>query len=317
MSALVIAEHNNALLHPATLATIAAAHQLAVPVQVLVIGYQCEQVAQEVSRYEGINEVILINDEVYQHQLAENTAPIIVEFADKATHILAPSTTFGKNLLPRVAGLLEVGLVSDIIHVFNQETFLRPIYAGNALAKVKSLDNVKLITVRTTAFSPVEAGTQQAAIRKEQKKVKNNQTTFVATELTRSERPDLSTAKIIIAGGRGLQSAENFKLLEQIATQLNAAIGASRAAVDAGFVPNDYQIGQTGKIVAPDLYLAIGISGAIQHIAGMKESKVIVAINKDPEAPIFNVADYGLVGDLFKLLPELQHALSELGYKLN
>lgn len=315
MVALVIAEHDNKTLFPETLNTISAAQKLKQEVKVMVIGYQCDQVAMEASQYEGVKEVIHIDDIVYEHQLAENTAKLISEFAKNVSHVLAPATTFGKNLLPRVAALLDVGQISDISEIINESTFVRPIYAGNALATVESLDGIKVLTVRTTAFTPVSKTDQKAPIKKEQKVIPNDQAKFIERQLTQSDRPTLTAAKIIISGGRGLQNADNFKLLEELANQLGAAIGASRAAVDAGFVPNDYQVGQTGKVVAPDLYIAIGISGAIQHLAGMKDSKIIVAINKDPDAPIFSVADYGLVADLFKVLPELQEELTKLGYK--
>jgi electron transfer flavoprotein alpha subunit len=314
MIALVIAEHNNHVLFPSTLATVQAALQLHCPVNVLVVGYHCESVAEEMAHYQGVAEVIHIDEGVYEHQLAENMAELIAEFAPNYSHLLAPANTFGKNLMPRVAGLLEVGQVSDMMHVINASTFVRPIYAGNALTTVESLDPIKVITVRTTLFQEVGKTSQKAPLKKETKIIENKHTRFVNRQLNQSDRPDLTEAKIIVSGGRGLQRSDNFKLLEQLADQLGAAIGASRAAVDAGFVPNDYQVGQTGKVVAPDLYIAIGISGAIQHIAGMKDSKVIVAINKDPDAPIFDIADYGLVADLFDVLPELQQELAKLGY---
>jgi electron transfer flavoprotein alpha subunit len=315
MTTLVIAEHDNQQLAHNTLTTIGAAKKFNSSVSVLVIGYQCVAIAQEVACYEGVSDVIHIDDQVYEHQLAENIAKAIVQVAVKMSHILAPASTFGKNVLPRVAALLDKGQISEITEILNDSTFIRPIYAGNALETVESLDDVKIVTVRATAFAPVERFDHSVAtIRQEKIVIENRQAQFINRQFTQSERPNLTEAKIVISGGRGLQNADNFKLLEQLANQLGAAIGASRAAVDAGFVPNDYQVGQTGKVVAPDLYIAVGISGAIQHLAGMKDSKVVVAINKDPEAPIFAVADYGLVGDLFKILPEVSKELSDLGY---
>lgn len=314
MSILVIAEHNNHSLAQSSLSTIAAATQLHSEVNVLVAGFECQSVAQEVAGYQGVSSVICVDDIVYQYHLAENLAQLISSFAAGFTHILMPATTFGKNVLPRVAGLLVKAQISDIIQIIDYKTFVRPIYAGNALETVESLDTIKLITVRPTSFSAVEKSEQNAPIVEEKIVFENKQVKFVDRKFTQSERPELTSAKIVISGGRGLQNAENFKLLEQIANQLNAAIGASRAAVDQGFVPNDFQVGQTGKVVAPNLYIAVGISGAIQHLAGMKDSKIIVAINKDPDAPIFAIADYGLVGDLFKILPEFSDELSKLGY---
>ncbi len=314
MTVLVIAEHNNHQIFHTTANVLQAAVELQAEVKVLVAGYQCQSVAEEVATYQGVTEVLLLDQSVYEHQLAENLTKVISGLAPQFNYVLAPADTFGKNLLPRVAGLLELGMISDVIKIIDQTTFLRPIYAGNAIAKVESLDAIKLMTIRATAFGLAPKGNQQAVIHKLQTEVENKQSTFIKQELTESDRPDLMAAKIVVSGGRGFQNADNFKLLEQLAKQLGAAIGASRAAVDAGFVPNDYQVGQTGKVVAPELYIAVGISGAIQHIAGMKESKVVVAINKDPEAPIFDIADYGLVGDLFAILPELQHELTKIGY---
>ena len=322
MNALVIAEHNNIELFHTTLTTIKAALLLHRHVKVLVVGYQCASVAEDVAQYAGVNEVILVDDVVYEYQLAENMAALIANMAKDYSHLLAPATTFGKNLMPRVAGLMGVGQISDIVKVIDESTFVRPIYAGNAFATVASSDTIKVITVRGTSFEQVKKTDatngefEKATVRRAEDIIPNRQSRFVDRQLTKSDRPELTAAKIVIAGGRGLQNSDNFKILEQLANQLGAAIGASRAAVDAGFVPNDYQVGQTGKVVAPLLYFAIGISGAIQHIAGMKDSKVIVAINKDPDAPIFSVADYGLVGDLFKILPELQQELIKLGYKV-
>lgn len=314
MATLIIAEHDNKKLNPNTLAALGAAAQIGNSNWVLVVGYECHLVAEEVSKYRCVDEVIWVDHSVYKHHLAENSAELIIKLVSGVTHILGPASTFGKNLLPRVAALLNVGQISDVIQVVDQVTFIRPIYAGNALETIESLDPIKIMTIRTTAFIPSVMHEQSAPIREEKIVVENKRVRFVGRELTQSERPDLTVAKIVVSGGRGFQSTDKFKLLEGLAKQLGAAIGASRAAVDAGFVSNDYQVGQTGKVVAPDLYLAIGISGAVQHLAGMKDSKVIVAINKDPDAPIFKVSDYGIVGDLFKILPELQEELSKLGY---
>jgi len=309
MSILVIAEHDHAALKAATLNTVTAAAKLGGEIHVLVAGSGCAAAAQAAARLAGVAKLKLADAPHYAELTAENLAALIHAHAAGYSHILAPATTFGKNLLPRVAALLDVAQISEICGVESPDTFIRPIYAGNALATVKSSDAVKVITVRTTAFdacgqgnaAPVEAIAAGPDL---------GLTQLVGRELTRSERPELGAAKVVVSGGRGLASSENYhRLLEPLADRLGAALGASRAAVDAGFVPNDYQVGQTGKVVAPQLYLAIGISGAIQHLAGMKDSKVIVAINKDPDAPIFSVADYGLVGDLFQIVPELTAAL--------
>jgi electron transfer flavoprotein alpha subunit len=313
MSILVIAEHDHAALKAATLNTVAAAAQLGAQlgteIHVLVAGANCAAAAQAAAALAGVARVKLADAPLYAEQTAENLAALIVANAGGYTHIIGPATTFGKNLLPRVAALLDVAQISEICGIESPDTFIRPIYAGNALATVKSADAVKVITVRTTAFDAVGQG-GSAAVENIAAGPDLGLTQLVGRELTKSARPELGAAKVIVSGGRGLSSGENFhKLLEPLADKLNAALGASRAAVDAGFVPNDYQVGQTGKIVAPQLYIAIGISGAIQHLAGMKDSKVIVAINKDPDAPIFQVADYGLVGDLFQLVPELTAAL--------
>jgi len=309
MRILVIAEHDNALLKAATLHTVAAAQKIGGEIHVFVAGSDCGPVAQAAARLNGVAVVKLADAAHYRDQTAENLAVLIHAHAAGYTHILAPATTFGKNLLPRVAALLDVAQISEICAVENFDTFVRPIYAGNALATVKSLDPVKVITVRTTAFDAVGEG-GAATIENIAAGPDLGLTQLVGRELTKSARPELGAAKIVVSGGRGLASSENYhKLLEPLADKLGAALGASRAAVDAGFVPNDYQVGQTGKVVAPQLYIAIGISGAIQHLAGMKDSKVIVAINKDPDAPIFQVADYGLVGDLFQIVPELTAAL--------
>ncbi|MGH7115627.1 MAG: electron transfer flavoprotein subunit alpha/FixB family protein [Stellaceae bacterium] len=306
MTALVVAEHDNRVLKPATLNALAAAKEIAGDdVDILVAGLGCRAVAETAAQIPGVKRVRLADDAAYEHGLAENLAPLLVELASGYTHLLAPATTAGKNLMPRVAALLDVMQVSDISAVVSPDTFVRPIYAGNALATVQSKDPIKVITVRGTAFPPGEAKGGSAPIEPVAPTGAAGLSEFVRAELSKSERPELTSARIVISGGRGMQSGDNFHLLEKVADQLGAAVGASRAAVDAGFVPNDYQVGQTGKIVAPELYIAVGISGAIQHLAGMKDSKVIVAINKDEEAPIFQIADYGLVGDLFKILPEL------------
>ena len=310
MAALVVAEHDNKTLKPATLNAVAAASEIAAgAVDILVAGKDCRAVAEAAAKIVGARKVLLADDAAYEHGLAENVAPLVVEIAQNYSHLMATATTSGKNLMPRVAALLDVMQISDISAVVSPDTFVRPIYAGNALATVQSKDSVKVITVRGTAFPPVEATGGSAAIEPVQTTGATGLSEFVGAELSKSERPELTSARIIVSGGRGMQSGENFHLLEKVADQLGAAVGASRAAVDAGFVPNDYQVGQTGKIVAPELYIAVGISGAIQHLAGMKDSKVIVAINKDEEAPIFQIADYGLVGDLFKILPELADEL--------
>jgi len=309
MSILVIAEHDNAALKAATLNTVTAAAKIGGEIHVLVAGTSCAAAAQAAAALAGVAKVKLADAAHYAEQTAENLAALVVANAAGYTHILAPATTFGKNLLPRVAALLDVAQISEICGVETPDTFVRPIYAGNALATVKSADAVKVITVRTTAFDAVGQG-GSAAVEPIAAGPDLGLTQLVGRELTKSARPELGAAKVIVSGGRGLASGENYhSLLEPLADKLNAALGASRAAVDAGFVPNDYQVGQTGKVVAPQLYIAVGISGAIQHLAGMKDSKVIVAINKDPDAPIFQVADYGLVGDLFQLVPELSAAL--------
>ena len=309
MAILVIAEHDNAALKAATLNTVSAAAKLGGEIHVLVAGSGCAAAVQAAATLAGVIKVKSADAAHYADQTAENLAALIVANAQGYTHILAPATTFGKNVLPRVAALLDVAQISEICGVESADTFVRPIYAGNALATVKSADEVKVVTVSTTAFDAVGQG-GSASVENIPAGPDLGLTQVVGRELTKSERPELGAAKVIVSGGRGLASGENYhKLLEPLADKLNAALGASRAAVDAGFVPNDYQVGQTGKVVAPQLYLAIGISGAIQHLAGMKDSKVIVAINKDPDAPIFSVADYGLVGDLFQLVPELTAAL--------
>jgi electron transfer flavoprotein alpha subunit len=309
MSILIIAEHDNASLRPATLNTLTAAGELDGEVHILIAGADCAGAADAAAKLPGVAKVRVADAPEYGHELAENLAPLIAKLATDYTHVLAPATTFGKNVMPRAAALLDVQQVSDISAIEGADTFVRPIYAGNAMATVKSLDTIKLITVRATAFEAAAEDGGSAVTETVESTGDTGLASFVGQELTKSERPELTTAGIVISGGRGMQSGENFAMLERIADKLGAAVGASRAAVDAGFVPNDYQVGQTGKVVAPDLYIAIGISGAIQHLAGMKDSKVIVAINKDEEAPIFQVADYGLVADLFQAVPELEEAL--------
>ena len=306
MSTLVIAEHDNSSLKPATLSAVAAAHALGADTDILVAGADCGAVATAAAAVAGVGKVLVADNAAYGHQLAENVSLLIADVAANYDNILAPDTTNGKNIMPRVAALLDVGQISDIIAVESADTFQRPIYAGNVIATVKSSDAKKVITVRSTAFDGVAAEGGSATIEAVDAVHDAGISTFVGEEVAVSDRPELTAASVVISGGRGMQNGDNFKLLEGIADKLGAAIGASRAAVDAGFVPNDMQVGQTGKIVAPDLYIAVGISGAIQHLAGMKDSKVIVAINKDEDAPIFQVADYGLVADLFDALPEFE-----------
>ncbi len=305
MSVLVIAEHEAGQLKPATLHTVTAAARIGGDIHVLVAGSGAQGVAEAAAKVAGVAKVLLADAPAYAHGLAEPVSALIVGLAQGYSHLLAPATTFGKNVMPRVAALLDVAQLSDVTAVVSADTFVRPIYAGNALATVQSKDAVKVVTVRGTAFECAAAEGGAAAVEAVAAAADPAVSSFVSQQLSKSERPELTSARIILSGGRGMQSGENFTLLEQVADKLGAAVGASRAAVDAGFVPNDFQVGQTGKIVAPDLYIAVGISGAIQHLAGMKDSKVIVAINKDEEAPIFQVADYGLVADLFKALPEL------------
>ena len=310
MSVLVIAEHDNAELKPATLNTVAAAAQLG-DVDILVAGENCNAVANTAAKIAGVGRVLRADASALKTGLAENVAPLIVQLSSGYSHILAPATTNGKNIMPRVAALLDVAQISEITSVVSADTFVRPIYAGNAMATVQSADAIKIITVRTTGFDAAPAEGGSAALEDVSNITDAALSSFAGQELTVSERPELTSAKVVISGGRGMQSGENFPMLEEIADKLGAAVGASRAAVDAGFVPNDYQVGQTGKVVAPDLYIAVGISGAIQHLAGMKDSKVIVAINKDEEAPIFQVADYGLVADLFEAVPDLSAELNK------
>jgi electron transfer flavoprotein alpha subunit len=313
MAVLVVADHDNAGLRPATLNTLTAAGELASKldstVDILVAGSDCAGAGAAAAKLPGVAKVRLADAPEYGHELAENLAPLIAKLAADYSHVLAPASTFGKNVLPRAAALLDVQQISEITEIVDADTFVRPIYAGNAMATVKSSDPIKVITVRSTAFEPAAEDGGSAATETVESTGDSGLSSFLGQELTKSERPELTTAGIVISGGRGMQSGENFAMLERIADKLGAAVGASRAAVDAGFVPNDYQVGQTGKVVAPDLYIAVGISGAIQHLAGMKDSKVIVAINKDEDAPIFQVADYGLVADLFQAVPELEEAL--------
>ncbi|MCC6077267.1 electron transfer flavoprotein subunit alpha/FixB family protein [Pseudomonas sp. GCM10022188] len=309
MAILVIAEHNNAALAAATLNTVAAAAQIGGDIHVLVAGQGCAAVAEAAAKVAGVAKVLVADNAAFAHQLPENVAPLVAELGKNYSHVLAAATTNGKNVLPRVAALLDVDQISEIVKVVSADTFQRPIYAGNAIATVQSSAAVKVITVRSTGFDPVAAEGGSAAIEAVAAGNDAGISAFVGEELAKSDRPELSSARIVISGGRGMQNGDNFALLYKLADKLGAAVGASRAAVDAGFVPNDLQVGQTGKIVAPELYIAVGISGAIQHLAGMKDSKVIVAINKDEEAPIFQVADYGLVADLFEAVPELEKSL--------
>jgi len=314
MTSLVLAEHDNAALKDATHKTVTAAAQISTPVHVLVAGENCAGVAEAAAKITGVEKVLLADAPAYARQLAEPMETLILSLADKYDAVLAPATTTGKNILPRVAAKLDTPQVSEIVRVLSPDTFERPIYAGNAIETVQAPAGKTIVTVRTTAFVAAAEG-GQAVIEKVAAPADSGLSKFAGETLSKSERPELTSARIVISGGRGLGSRENFKLLDSIADKLHAAVGASRAAVDAGFVPNDYQVGQTGKAVAPDLYIAVGISGAIQHLAGMKDSRKIVAINKDGEAPIFQVADYGLVGDLFKILPELDDELAKRGYK--
>ncbi len=309
MSVLVLAEHNHKSIKPVTLNVITAARKIDADVHVLVAGSDCSEAAEQATKIHGVTKIIKCDAPELARRLAENIAPVIVPLAENYTHVLAPASTFGKNVMPRVAALLDTQQISDITAIIDADTFERPFYAGNAIATVKSSDAKKIITVRGTAFDPVKADGGNSPIEDITGTGDSGLSTFIKEELSQSDRPELTAAKIVVSGGRGVGSTENFALIEKLADKLGAAIGASRAAVDAGYVPNDYQVGQTGKVVAPELYIAIGISGAIQHLAGMKGSKVIVAINKDEEAPIFQVADYGLVADLFDAVPELTDKL--------
>tara|TARA_B100001063_G_scaffold117870_1_gene110051 strand:+ start:947 stop:1876 length:930 start_codon:yes stop_codon:yes gene_type:complete len=309
MSILVIAEHDNTNLKGSTLNTVAAAGNFTGDIHVLIAGSGTESVLSETQTLDGVSKVISCDNETYANFIAEDLSSLILSISESYTHILAPATTFGKNLMPRVSAKLDSQQISDIISVESDDTFKRPIYAGSCIATVKSNDSIKVITVRSTAFDAVGTNNSGVEVESVDSLPSLGISSFVSEELAKSDRPELTAANIVISGGRGMQSGDNFHLLDSIADKLGAAVGASRAAVDAGFVPNDYQVGQTGKIVAPDLYIAVGISGAIQHLAGMKDSKVIVAINKDEDAPIFQVADYGLVADLFTALPELDSAI--------
>ena len=309
MTVLVIAEHENGALAGATLNTITAAQQIGGDIDVLVAGNGVDAVAQAAAQIAGVTNVRVADDASLEGQMAENMADLVVSIAGDYSHVLAPATTFGKNFMPRASALLDVAQISEISAVFSADTFERPIYAGNALAKVQSADSIKLITVRTTKFDAAAAEGGSAAVEAVSAAADSGKSRFVGVAASESDRVELTSASIVISGGRGMQSGDNFPMLERVADKLGAAVGASRAAVDAGFVPNDYQVGQTGKVIAPDLYIAVGISGAIQHLAGMKDSKTIVAINKDSEAPIFQVADYGLVADLFDAVPELEGEL--------
>ena len=312
MSVLLISEHNNKELKPFTLNAITAASKINEDVHVLVLGHNSDSVAKSVSEVPNVKKVVHINDTIYENYLAENYTSAIINLSKDYSHVMCSANTFGKNLMPRVAALLDVSQVSDITKVISSDTFLRPIYAGNAFATVKSSDRIKCITVRPTSFDPAPTTGGSAEIQTGEVGDSTNLSKFIKKEEIKSDRPELGTARVVISGGRGMQSGENFKLITAVADKLNAAIGASRAAVDAGYITNDHQVGQTGKVVVPDLYIAVGISGAIQHLAGMKESKVIVAINKDGEAPIFSVADYGLEADLFDALPKFLEELNKL-----
>jgi len=312
MSILLLAEHNNKNLLSSTLNSITAAMEINDDLHVLVVGYKNDNVVKEIASVSLVKKVLQLDSLEFENQLAESVTPVIVNIADQYSHLLAPATTFGKNIMPRVAALLDISQISDIIKIESEDTFIRPIYAGNALATIKSMDVKKIITIRPTSFDPAPTSGGNAVIEKITHSEKQTKSEFIKREESNSDRPELSTARIVISGGRGLQSSENFSMINDLANKLNAAVGASRAAVDAGYVGNDYQVGQTGKVVVPDLYIAVGISGAIQHLAGMKESKIIVAINKDEEAPIFNIADYGLKADLFEALPQLSAELDKL-----
>lgn len=311
MSILIIAEHSNATLRASTLNAITAAQKLDSDISVFVAGHGVSSVAAEVAKCAGVTKVLVADKAEFTHQLPENLSTFIAGFAKSFTHVLAPATAFGKNLLPRVAALLDTQMISDVIEIISADTFKRPVYAGNAIATVQSSDGLKLLTVRTTAFDAASPSGGSAVVENMDTSSATafDKSKFVTAELTVSARPELTAAKVVVSGGRAVGSKENFAIIEKLADKLGAAVGASRAAVDAGYAPNDYQVGQTGKIVAPNLYVAVGISGAIQHLAGMKDSKVIVAINKDPDAPIFQVADYGLVADLFEVLPQLTEKL--------
>ena len=312
MSILIIAEHDNQNLGAATLNTVTAASQIGKDINVLVVGNNCSNVSKQCSQIPNVKSILVADSEEYKNFVAENVSKLIIDLSKDYSHILAPSSTTGKNIMPRVAALLDVSQVSDITKVIAEDTFLRPIYAGNAFATVKSTDKIKCVTIRPTSFDPAPTSGGSAEIINGDPGDASELSKFIKKEEIKSDRPELGTARVVVSGGRGMQSGENFKLITAVADKLNAAIGASRAAVDAGYITNDHQVGQTGKVVVPDLYIAVGISGAIQHLAGMKESKVIVAINKDGEAPIFSVADYGLEADLFEALPKFLEELNKL-----
>ena len=309
MTVLVIAEVDKNGLKSSVLNTVGAARKFDLPINLLLVGYQCESVVSSASKIEGISKVFYADAEQFDNPVAEDIADLIVPLTGICSHVLAAATSFGKNLLPRVAALLDVAQISDIVDIVAEDIFIRPIYAGNAMAKVRSKDKIKVVTVRATSFDAVGDVGGNAEIEKIDAKPAKGTSMVSGQELTKSERPELTSASVVVSGGRGMGSGENFDILEKLADKLGAAVGASRAAVDSGYVPNDYQVGQTGKVVAPELYIAVGISGAIQHLAGMKDSKIIVAVNKDAEAPIFNVADYGLVGDLFDVVPQITDSI--------
>ena len=312
MSVLVLSENSNEDLKSSTLNTIFAATKVNDDIHVLIIGNECNKVVEIVSKIKEVKKILHLDSPEFENPVAENFAPVVVNLAQNYSHIFAPASTYGKNIMPRVAALLDLSQISDIIKIESEDTFVRPIYAGNAFATVQSTEDKKIITIRPTSFDAVSISEGKAEIEKISFNVEKSLVKFLGREESKSDRPELGTARVVISGGRGLQSSENFSMINEIADKLNAAVGASRAAVDAGYVSNDYQVGQTGKVVVPDLYIAVGISGAIQHLAGMKESKIIVAINKDEEAPIFNVADYGLCADLFEALPQLSSELDKL-----
>jgi len=312
MSILIIVEHDNKTMNSSTSHVLSAAKKFKEKIVLLVAGFNCEAVAKESSVLEGVDEVLLADNECYESMLVENLSELVLAIDESFTSILASSSTFGKNLLPRIAALLDVAQVSDVIDIIDNNTVSHPIYAGNAIETVRLLDNKKVLTIRTTAFDTITSLQNPCEIKRIDNLFDSKNSKFISHQLSTSTRPELGNAKIVVSGGRGLQSAEKFKLVEELADVLGAAVGASRAAVDAGFVPNDYQVGQTGKIVAPNLYIALGISGAVQHMAGMKDSKIIVAINKDEDAPIFQIANYGLVGDVFVLVPELIEQLKQI-----
>ena len=314
MSTLILAEHNNTEMNVATLNAVTAAQAIGGDITVLVAGKDCSAAAADVAKIDGVSAVKVVDSPEYENGLAENVAGLVVNIANDYSHILATATASAKNIMPRVAALLDMQQISEITEVLDDSTFVRPIYAGNAMATVRSSDAIKIITVRGTAFEAAKSDGGTASIQNESFAGDAGLSAYLGSELSESERPDLTSARIVVSGGRGMQSGENFPIIESVADKLGAAVGASRAAVDAGYVPNDYQVGQTGKVVAPDLYIAVGISGAIQHLAGMKDSKVIVAINKDEEAPIFQVADFGLVADLFTSVPELDQELVKNGF---